>query len=478
MLFLDVTCTVPESLQKNEDYGLYNVLDMDCMIVFTLFRQDRKIQINGAYEKRSLDHDRIHAFVEQHYDGIIHGETYSNYLWDGYYYHITSWKEATPFIAFTLTVKEGAPFPEKDLRWLDVYERLNYRRSLVENEALQASHFNNTLFDSVQFAILALDREGHILRQNSVACDYFHQENGQRFSIEDKEQDLSFQRMFFLAVRRNMAQQDSGFVYGGKDQFRIFSLNITPLPDSKDRISGAVVTAIDVTKQRMLQTEVEQLKRYGFLGEFSMGLAHDIKNPLMIIQGCTKQLPQELLSLKNIISHQASRINDVITQFLSMGNFSDAAPALPLDLNQVLSDTVALVGKYHLNKHIQFHQELASPLPLFRAKELHIQQIFSNLLLNAIDAIPTSGEIFLSTAVEANSFIIRIRDTGIGIKPEELSQIFTPYYTTKRNGTGMGLFITRQLVQQYRGTIEFEPAEDRGTICTVTFPTVEAASIC
>lgn len=166
----------------------------------------------------------------------------------------------------------------------------------------------------------------------------------------------------------------------------------------------------------------------------------------------------------------------MITQFLSMGNFSDAAPALPLDLNQVLSDTVALVGKYHLNKHIQFHQELASPL--FRAKELHIQQIFSNLLLNAIDAIATSGEIFLSTAVEANRFIIRIRDTGIGIKPEELSQIFTPYYTTKRNGTGMGLFITRQLVQQYRGTIEFGPAEDRGTICTVTFPTVEAASIC
>ena len=71
MLFLDVTCTVPESLQKNEYYGLYNVLDMDCMIVFTLFRQDRKIQINGAYEKRSLDHDRIHAFVELHYDGII-----------------------------------------------------------------------------------------------------------------------------------------------------------------------------------------------------------------------------------------------------------------------------------------------------------------------------------------------------------------------------------------------------------------------
>lgn len=124
---------------------------------------------------------------------------------------------------------------------------------------------------------------------------------------------------------------------------------------------------------------------------------------------------------------------------------------------------------------IQFRQALASPLPLFCAKELHIQQIFSNLL-NAIDTITASGEIFLSTTVEANSLIVYIRDTGIGIKPEELPQIFTPYCTAKRDGTGMGLFITRQLVQQYRGIIEFEPAEQRGTICTVTFPTLEATA--
>ena len=373
---------------------------MDGMIVFTLFRRSRKVQINGSYEKKPLDKGRISAFVERHYDDIIRGIAFSNYLWDGYYYHITSRKQATPFMAFTLTVKADAPFEERDLRWLDVYEKLNYRRALIENEALQASHFNNSLFDCVQFAILALNREGCILRQNSTAHDFFSQEEGQIFSIGSPEQNLAFQKMFSDAITQKAVQQDSGFVYGRKERFRIFSLSINPLPDSKNRISGAVVTAIDVTSQRMLQTEVEQLKRYGFLGEFSMGLAHDIKNPLMIIQGCVKQLPPSCLPLKNIITHQTERINSVITQFLSMGNFPDTVPSLLLDLNQVLTDIVALVGKYQLSKDIRFRQDFAPGLPPLQARQLHIQQIFSNLLLNAMDAIDTSGEIFLSTRSE------------------------------------------------------------------------------
>jgi len=476
VLFPDVTCTVPESIQKNEDYGLYDVLDMDCMVVFTLFRTCRRIQINGSYEKRPLDQGQICAFVERHYDSIIRGEPYSNFFWEGYYYHITSRKQARPFVAFTLTVKEGAPFPEKDLRWLDVYEKLNYHRALIENEALQASHFNNSLFDSVQFALLALNREGCILRQNSIAYDFFRLEDGQRFSVGDREQDLAFRRMFSHAVEQNAVQQDPGFVYGSGDQFRILSLNIDPLPDSKDRISGAVITAIDVTKQRTLQTEVEQLKQYGFLGEFSMGLAHDIKNPLMIIQGCVKQLPQEQLPIRNIISHQVGRIDEVITQFLSMGNFSDPAPVLPLDVNRVLTDTVALVGKYQLSKRIRFHQDLSPALPPLRAKELHMQQIFSNLLLNAIDAIPSSGSIFLSTRAEEGGLAVQIRDTGTGIAQEDMPRIFTPYFTTKKNGTGMGLFIVGQLVRRYHGAIRFEPAPDRGTVCTVSFPVPEQPS--
>lgn len=475
MLFPDVTCTVSESLQKNADYGLFDVLDMDCMVVITLFRRSRKIQINGTYEKKPLDQQRIRAFISGHYDDILAGTAYSNHLCDGYYYHITSRKQATPFVAFTMIVKEGAPFEEKDLRWLDVYEKLNYRRSILENEALQTAHFNNSLIDCVQFAVLALNREGFILRQNITAHQFFRREEGQRFLISDPEQDQAFQRMVSAAVAQNAVQQNSAFVYGSEEQFRIFSINISPLTDSKNRISGTVVTAIDVTSQRLLQTEVEQLKRYGFLGEFSMGLAHDIKNPLMIIQGCVRQLPQDCSSLKHIIAHQADRINSVINQFLSIGDFSHAAPPLPLDLNQVLRDTVALVGKYQLNKDILFRQELAPNLPPFQARELHIQQIFSNLLLNAMDAIPSSGEVALSTAWDGEALTVRIRDTGSGIAPEDMPQLFTPYFTTKKNGTGMGLFIAGRLVRQYHGTIHFQSAAGRGTTCTVTFPAGDPA---
>lgn len=470
MLFPDVTCTVPESIQKNKEYGLYDVLDMDCMIVFTLFRKKHKIQINGTYAKKSLDQTRILAFVEDHYQDILNGALYSNYLYDGYYYHMTSRKQASPFMAFTLVIREGEPFLKKDLQWLDVYEKLNYQRALIENEALQSSNLHNSLFDSVQFAILALNREGCILRQNSIAFELFHIKDGQEFSISDPNQNRAFQRMLSRALERNTVQQNPEFVFNQKDKLRIFSVSVSPLMDSKNKLSGVVVTAIDKTEKRLLQIEVEQLKHYGFIGEFSMGLAHDIKNPLMIIQGCVRQLPSEYNALKNIIHYQTNRINEVITQFMSVGNFSNEAPSVPLDLNQVLKNTANLVGKYQVSKQLQIHMDLEPSLPLFQAKELHMQQIFSNLILNAIDSIPYAGEIFLQSRYTGDRLAIQIQDNGTGISPEHIPHIFTPYFTTKKNGTGMGLFIVRQLVEEYGGTIHFDSAVGKGTTCTVILP--------
>lgn len=470
MLFPDVTCTVSESLQKNKDYGLYDVLEMDCMIVFTLFRDQQKIQVNGIYEKRHLNLDQIYRFVESHYEAILAGKTYSNYLEDGYYYHMTSRKQASPFVAFTMVVREGEAFDFKDIQWLDVYEKLNYRRALIENEALQGNNLYNSLLECIRFAFLALNHKGIILQQNRIAHELFGIEIGEKFVIADSDQQSEFQHMFIRAVEGNMAQQASEFVYGPKENMRIFAVSISPLLDSKNKVSGAVITALDKTEERMLQVEVEQLKRYGFIGEFSMGLAHDIKNPLMIIQGCTKQLPSECNALKNIIYYQAKRINDVITQFMSVRNFADEAPSFPLDLNTELKNALSLTGKYQLGKQIQFHMELDNDLPLFEAKELHMQQIFSNLILNAMDAIPSTGEIFLSSAAQRGTIMFQIHDTGIGIPQENIPQLFTPYFTTKKNGTGMGLFIVKQLVEQYGGSISFQSSVGKGTTCRIYFP--------
>ena len=97
MLFPDVTCVVPESLQKNGDYGLYQVLDADYMIVFTLFRKSGEYQINGVYKKRPLDQEKICAFVKEHFEEIISGTVYSNFEFHGYFYHMTSLKRASPW---------------------------------------------------------------------------------------------------------------------------------------------------------------------------------------------------------------------------------------------------------------------------------------------------------------------------------------------------------------------------------------------
>lgn len=470
MLFPDVTCVVPESLQKNGDYGLYQVLDADYMIVFTLFRKSGEYQINGVYKKRPLDQEKICAFVKEHFEEIISGTVYSNFESHGYFYHMTSLKRASPFVAFTLVVREGTPFCEKDIQWLDVYEQLNYQRVLIENEAAQVQNLQNSIFNSISTALLALDRKGRVLRLNRVAKDLFHVEQGQCFTLLDIEQNAIFQGMFSKAVEENSVQQNSEFVYGTAGSSRILSVTVSPLTDSKDKISGAAVTATDRTEKRLLQVEVEQLKRYGFLGELSMGLAHDIKNPLMVIQGCVKQLPQEYSAIKNIIQYQTGRINDAISQFMSAENYCSDSPSTALDMNQALENAVALTGKHQMGKQITFRWETDPKLPPFEAKKLHMQQIFTNLILNAMDAISSKGEIVLRSARKGDWLSLEVADNGTGISEEIFPQIFTPYFTTKKTGSGMGLFITKQLVEQYRGTINFRSQPGKGTVCTVCFP--------
>ena len=470
MLFPDVTCTVTESLKKNKDFGLFDVLDPDCMIVITLLRSTRRIQTNGIYEKRVLDHDKIYRFIQLHFDEILSGRRFSNFEYENYYFHMTSCKQARPFFAFTLVIREGCPFPEDHLAWLDTYERLNFYRALVENEAAQQKNLRDSLFESVGFSILILDKNRKILQQNQKAAALFENEIGQVLTLSLSEQNQILQKLVTDTLKTQILQLKSGFVFGSGDSARVLTLNCSPLSDSKNKMAGVVITAVDRTDRKLLQMENEQLRQYGFIGEFSMGLAHDIKNPLMIINGCAKQLPKEYDSLKNIILYQANRINEVINELMSVGNFRQDTPKVSLNLNDVLVNSIALMGKHRFNKDIDFRMDFSENLPLFQAKEIHIRQIFSNLILNAMESISDTGFISLKSRFTDTSIVIEIEDNGCGMAPELLEQIFEPYYTTKKNGTGMGLFLVKKILESYGGHIDVRSTQGKGTCFTVFFP--------
>lgn len=473
MLFPDVTCTVSESLKKNREYGLYDVLELDGMIVITLFRQTHKVQVNGIIENSGIDQSKVFRFIEYYWDQIFSGEKFSNFFWEGCYYHITSRKQAKPFLAFTLVIRNGSPFPEKDLRWLDVYEKLNYQRTLIENEAFQNKNLYDNLFEGVPFAIIALNLNGKVLKTSPSASRLFGICQDQSFTLSDPEQDETLQNMICRAILTNDRQIDQEFVYGQEDDIRVLSVSVGPLQNSKAQTAGVIILASDKTEKRLLTAEVEQLKQYGFLGEFSMGLAHDIKNPLMIINGCAKQIPQTNQQgehLRNIITFQVERINEVISELMTLGSSMRNSAAAMVDINAVLQNCYTMAIRERTGTHAVIKMDLAPELPQLYAKEVHMRQIFSNLLFNAIDAVDDDGHILIKSRSSENQIRVVISDNGCGIPIELQKNIFIPYFTTKQNGTGMGLFVVKRILEQYGGDISIESSPGQGTRCFVNLP--------
>ena len=135
------------------------------------------------------------------------------------------------------------------------------------------------------------------------------------------------------------------------------------------------------------------------------------------------------------------------------------------------------MGKREAFQDINLVDDLADHLPSIRGDRNQLQQVFVNLSLNACEAMPDGGTLLISTTCESDRVVIKVTDTGSGIKPEHLDKIFEPFFTTKPvgKGTGLGLSVSYGIVQQHGGTLEVESQERKGTTFTITLPTARIA---
>lgn len=256
---------------------------------------------------------------------------------------------------------------------------------------------------------------------------------------------------------------------------------ISPLKNSKEQISGAVMVVQDVTRQKMMELELEQLRQFGVLGDIAAGLAHDIKNPLMNIMGCSKIAlsntctEQTRMESMRIIQYSASRIDAVVDQMLSYGRI-EGSQVSDIDLNAAISACVTMTERQKFDRLVKIDVDLDQTTPKIRANSIHIQQIFLNVLLNAMQAIQQSGEIHVKSCYDPQQQMIEvaITDTGSGIPAELGDKIFNPYVTTKRTGTGLGLFIVKQTLEKYGGQISIS-SKDQKTVCLIRLPVSKQA---
>jgi signal transduction histidine kinase len=228
---------------------------------------------------------------------------------------------------------------------------------------------------------------------------------------------------------------------------------------------------------RELQDTFEQIKRadrLSAIGQMAAGLVHEIRNPLASIDGAAEVMEsspnQEDLRVETmgIIRKECFRLNRLLTNLLDF-----ARPRSPdwaeVDVPAILDGVVELV-QHSAGKNVRFRRLSSPGIPPLIGDREQIAQIILNLALNAAQATPDGGEILLSAEVAEGGVLIRVRDEGVGIAPEDMEKIFDPFFTTKEGGTGLGLSVVHQIVGQLGGTIKVTRNPDRGMTFALHFP--------
>ena len=247
------------------------------------------------------------------------------------------------------------------------------------------------------------------------------------------------------------------------------------------RPAGVVLVGQDVTERVGLEQSARRSEKLAALGTLAAGLAHELNNPIgvissrievMLMEAESQQLPPLLLEDLRVLHRHAMRVARIARGLLSFARPGHGGQG-PVDLNQVVEETLLLAEKQIARAGITIRRSLAPGLPPIRGDAGTLQQVVLNLVTNAGEAIDGPGEIRIETRTvpePAGAVQLTVSDTGAGIAPEALPRIFDPFYTTKAEGTGLGLSVSHGIVRDHGGTIDVQSRPGFGTTFVLTFP--------
>ncbi len=242
-------------------------------------------------------------------------------------------------------------------------------------------------------------------------------------------------------------------------------------------VSGALVELERRQRARLkeAQEELIQSNKFKVLGELASGMAHEIRNPLGSIQGALEIIKEDYkqgdkkFEFLNILFKEIRRLNRVVTDFLSYARPSQPA-LIGCDVNQLIQESLSIIKPEADKKRIALNANLNPQLPQIQADPSQIKQALLNLLLNSLQALENSGQIWVTSEAKDGWISMEIRDSGPGISPENLAKVFIPFFTTKKEGVGLGLGIVERIIQNHKGRISVESQIGQGTVFAIRLP--------
>ncbi|MCD4742659.1 MAG: HAMP domain-containing protein [Desulfobacteraceae bacterium] len=369
-------------------------------------------------------------------------------------------------------------------------------------EIVELKTFNDDIFRSVSSGIITVNRKGDLTSINRSAQKIFSFpkdliDNNTLENIPPGIKNPLALLMLTLEKKARTQHQVIDFLNQQGDPVFI-EINTSLLNDSEGKIIGAIADIRDITLRKRMEELMVRVDKLASLGELSAGIAHEIRNPLAgmktSIQVLAKKLtePSQHLLTEGVLS-EINRLNKIVTDLLKFSGPSPTFPG-PVDLKNVLKKTLnLLMGKIE-KYNIKIIQKYDRSIPSAFLDREQIQQVFLNLLLNAVNAMSKGGTLTISIkmvldqdrikekitqsfdpvfSLENEYMAVSFKDTGSGIKEENLSRIFNPFFTTDPNGTGLGLSIAHKLLEKNNSYIFIDSKEGKGCNVTLIIPVAD-----
>jgi signal transduction histidine kinase len=326
----------------------------------------------------------------------------------------------------------------------------------------------NTIVSAIGGGIVLIDRHGKIQWTNQMIKDMAGRDiTG--MSCEDICPDCHVSGEY---TRDNVDTIILSNLFGQKDKY--FQVTTAPVKGLNEEIHGYIRLIQDVTEMKKMEEQIIHSEKLASIGRLAAGIAHEIGNPLTSIFSFVQILREmeedtfKKESLETIYFH-INRISEILKQLSGFSKMPAGEPR-KCQINEVIETSINLIQYDKKAKNISIVKELSPSLPEVIADGNQLSQVFVNLTLNAIDAMPEGGTLTVRSMSEENGIIIQFEDTGIGIPREELSKIFDPFYTTKEKGTGLGLAVSYNIIKKMNGTLTVESEEGKGSVFTITIP--------
>jgi two-component system, sporulation sensor kinase B len=222
-------------------------------------------------------------------------------------------------------------------------------------------------------------------------------------------------------------------------------------------------------KQELIRTE-----KMNVVSQLAASVAHEIRNPMTSVRGFMQLMQKENLTKEqhlyiNISIEELDRAQEIINQYLALAK-PQTDQYETIDLTSVIQQSIDVMHSYAILNSIHITQQVESSLEIEGLK-LEIQQVLINIIKNAIEAIKSEGEIWITATKNSNGFVsIQIKDNGVGMTEDQMKKLGSPYYSTKEKGTGLGLTVCHQIVKQMGGQIMIKSELKKGTCFTINLP--------